>query len=277
MKKLLLLIAFMSTIPALAQESLFQIISFNGIVKLDETQVVCNQSVTSQQQKLKIEGKGSYAIILTEKGYAFLLSRGNYAVLEISNREDSNVSKWIQPTGVIHDGPRDDLGFVAIEDFNFVYGDSITLIWRPKTIPSHAYILTVQNIFGEDVYESTTETNVHTFKVSPLFDNMSLLVYHLNSDDNRNISRDRAIKNVTKKERDQIAYDLSCAKSEDFINHQLARMAVFETFNLYYDQVHHLHKLWAYTRKTGVKIKHPYYLRLMKTYKLQEHVLLSRN
>lgn len=88
-----------------AQETLFTIISIKGIVTIDDSVISCGQKILSDKFMLNIENETSYVCVLTEKGYAFRLTHGQYNVKDIADKKISNLEKALNK-GAVLDGPQ---------------------------------------------------------------------------------------------------------------------------------------------------------------------------
>src|SRR5690349_6615909 len=82
---LLTFILLLATSICVAQkESVLRIILPKGNVTVDNSPVKSGQHLTSSSKKLLID-KGSYAYVLTPKGYVMRLGTGNWTIAEIED------------------------------------------------------------------------------------------------------------------------------------------------------------------------------------------------
>jgi hypothetical protein len=268
MKKILLITFFFATTVCQAQDTLFRIISIRGTVLLDDNTAHCGQHVTRGTSALKIKNIGDYAIILTERGFVFQLNAGQYWVKDLYLKD---YFIFTNSTGAIH---RDDFSPIRIVNTYYsdygLFEDSLTVIARAAKNKINAYRLIVVSAFNEKLYDSTSASHVQTVKMSNLYGQEHLTVFHMEGENKRITSREFGVKELRPEERIKIAYDFNCIREDNFILQELSILAICEANSLFYDQVNHLHKLWKYSHQTGSKITHPYYERLVKLYELDQ-------
>jgi hypothetical protein len=271
MRKFLLITALLASSLCQAQDTLFRIISVKGLVTLDDDTLKSGIIVTSLNRALQVKDKFAYTTILTEKGFAFQLGRGKYTVKEISTDEHSNLSSIGHPGLPITDN-FSPVRLVNIpNDKNFLFRDSLTVLARPYKNQVQQYRLTITNMFEENLYDSTSISHVHTVSIPKLAGEHLAFILRVTSESEPKLqSHSYYVKRIPSKDRAEFSYDLGYVKSIDFVNRQLAILALCEIHELYFDQLYHLYKLWKYSQNTGTKITSAYYQRLFKAYDLEK-------
>jgi hypothetical protein len=274
MRKILFLIAVLISCHCKAQDTLFTIITVKGIVVLDGDTIRCGQAVTSINRELRIKSKGDYATILTKKGYAFQMGRGKHRVKETATSQYSNIarSNSLYVHGAVtrySEVPILLAGFHNIEKC-FLYGDSLTVIARTSKEKVKKYTLSIGNLFEEKIYDTTTVSHIITIGTSNLFGNNNTIMFRVKTDETSISSKDYIIKKLSPPANLEFRYDLDCITTQDFVERELNILALCEIHELYYDQLHHLHKLWKYSQQNGIEITHPYYKRLFDAYGLRK-------
>jgi|JI10StandDraft_1071094.scaffolds.fasta_scaffold174520_3 hypothetical protein len=272
MRKLLLITALFTSSLCQAQDTLFTIMTVKGIVVLDGDTIHCGQAVTSANQQLQIKGKRNYVTILTTKGYAFQVGRGKHRTKEIANSRYSKLAQRIIVHGaVVHSVPIPIiLAGVNKQENPFLFGDSLTVIARSTTKPTKEYTISIDNLFGENVYDSTSTSHVITMGLSNLFSKNNALLFRITADRTVISSKDYYIKRINPAAALEFRYDLDCISTQDFVERELFIIALCEIHELYFDQLHQLYKLWKYSQNTGTKITSAYYQRLFKEYDLEK-------
>ncbi|CAN0420490.1 unnamed protein product, partial [Phaeothamnion confervicola] len=240
MKKILLIVFLFLTAASQAQDTLFRIISVKGLVTLDGRIVTCGQRVTTANVALQISGKADYATILSEKGFAFLLSQGKYSATEISKAEYSTVH---QRGAVNRDMPKSIVIAGMYDGISPLFGDSLTVIARSCTKQVKEYVLVIVDLMSKTLDESASAGHVKTVNVSDLFTEYDGIVFHIESDVRNITSREYGIKKIKPEDRIEIAYNFDCIQESNFISQEMSILALCEIHGLYYDQIHHLYKL----------------------------------
>lgn len=267
MKKIFAIaVLFVSTVCS-AQENFFQIIALKGEVLLDSVSVTCGQKIDKPEQILTI-GKGSYASVLTAQGYAFKLGRGKHKVKNVLAQTLSNLTriKNSRGTGAVHRQYRDKIMVLSVDDYDYKFlgGDSLTIIWQKKNKTAH-YTVTFRDLYDRILLDTIVSENVITVNVEDKFKDGGLL-FRINSE--KQSSGDKFLKIFPAHQ--DFRFDVSCASGMSFIERELLLAGLCEIYNLYYDQIHHLYNVYAYSKKTGIKISHPYYYRMLKEHEFEK-------
>lgn len=251
-----------------AQKKLFTVISVHGVVTLDADTLTCGKTVTDLYQKFKVVGKSSYATILTERGYAFQIDAGSYSVEEIYKTNFQAHER----IGTIY---VDDFSEIRVAVFKSykpypLFGDSITIIARPYQKQLKQYRVIISDLMDKKLYDSLSSSHIQIVNISDLLYQSKALIYRVESDLKKVNSKHYLIKKMEQQQRLTLERDLKCIAETDFVDRELATMALFDIHNLYFDQFHHLYKLWKYSATTGNLITHPYYEELIKRYELDK-------
>lgn len=277
MNKILFLIALCISCQAQGQDTLFKIISMKGNVTLDGNSVSCGQTVDSKSQLLIVQGKKSYVSVLTESGFAFQLGKGKHKTKSIAEQEISNLASLnVKKTGAVTYSVPPDIEIVTLGDeYPYLAGDSVTLIWRSlRKVKTDTFKVKVLNIFEEQLMDTTAYSNAVVLPIKRFRNSDLHFLIQISSKKLR--PRSALIKSPKRKEKSEFEFDASCISSDDFIQHQLLTASLCEIHNLYYDQIHYLYSLYRYSKKTGIVISHSYYQRLLKEYGFEQFLIIKR-
>jgi hypothetical protein len=261
MKKYLIVAAIFIATASSGQDKFFQIIALKGDVAIDSLPAICGQKIDKPEQILTV-GKGSYASVLTSTGYAFQLGRGKHKVNRILDQTISNLKQLKNShSGAVNRVYPDGIKILSVGYFHetpYLGGDTLTVIWGKK--PAINTFSVVLSDFLETVLVDTTVLgNVLTVDVQNLV-KANPIVFQVKS--GKLSSRQMLVK--TSPELEHFKFDITCATSLDFIERELLLAGLCEIYDLYYDLIHHLHNLYAYNKKTRIKISHAYYYRMLE-------------
>jgi hypothetical protein len=268
-KTLVIAVFFMSTLCS-AQDNFFQIIAFKGEVLLNSLSVTCGQKIDKPEQILSIT-KGSYASVLTSTGYAFQLGRGKHKVKSILNQTLSNLTriKNSRGTGAVNRKYPGQIKVLSVDDYDYKYlgGDTLTIIWQKKN-KTAPYTVSLRDLYDRILLDTIASENVITVNVEDKLKDGGLL-FRINSQ--KLSSGDKFLKIFPAHQ--DFRFDVSRVSGMSFIERELLLAGLCEIYNLYYDQIHHLHNVYAYSKKTGIKISHPYYLRMLKEHEFEKYFI----
>ena len=267
MKKTFVIALIFITSVCSAQENFFQIIAFKGNVLVDSLPVTCGQKIDATSQLLLIE-KGSYASVMTSKGYAFQLGKGKHKIKRILDQTHSNLKliKDSRGMGAVVRSYPDFIYVLSMDDneYSYLAGDTLTLIWQPQTgINTYSVILT--DLLDKILLDTTVFGNTVSLPVSTIFKDKALL-FRIKAD--KLSSKDMIVK--ASQDYKNFRLDAGCVSGMNFIERELLLAGLCEIYNLYYDQIHHLYNLLRYTQKTGIHITHPYYKRMFKEHQIEK-------
>jgi len=245
-----------------AQDKFFQIIAFKGNVLVDSLPVTCGQKIDASSQLMLIE-KDGYAAVLTSQGYAFQLGRGKHKVKSILAQTHSNLIRVKDSRGVgaVHRPYADPIKILSVDEFHeyaYLGGDTLTIVWQAQTgISTYSVILT--DMLDKILVDTTVFGNTVTIPVPNIFKDKALL-FQVKAG---KLSSKQMFVKASQDYKD-FRFDASCASGMSLIERELLLAGLCEVYNLYYDQIHHLHNLYVYSKKTGIEILHPYYQRMLK-------------
>lgn len=267
MKKTFVIALIFITSVCSAQEDFFQIIAFKGNVLADSLPVACRQRIDPSNQVILI-GKAGYASVLTSQGYAFQLGKGKHKIKRILDQTHSNVTRIKDSRGmgaVVRSYP-DFIYVLSMDDneYSYLAGDTLALIWQPQPgISTYSVILT--DLPGKILLDTTVSGNTVAIPVPNIFKDKTLL-FRIKA--GKLSSKNMIVK--ASQDYNDFRLDASCASGMNYIERELLLAGLCEIYNLYYDQIHHLHNLFKYSQKTGVHITHPYYKRMFKEHGMEK-------
>lgn len=267
---LILALIFSSYLCQSQEVALFKIIVTKGVVLVDGDTVQSGHTITSRSKDLEVKQYG-YVAVLTEEGYAFRLGSGNRSVKSISKMKRSNLRSINDQVGAVHRNINyQDIMVMGITraDYSDLAQDSLTIIWKPTNKEDSVFKVRITNLLDDFHSESITHKASMTVGVSQLLEKERALIFRISSESRgaRYSSKEFIVKDAEKKTKVAFLYELKLIQSNDFIESNLLKLANCEIYNFYFDQVYYLNKLWEFSRKNNIEIKHKYYQWLIKEY-----------
>jgi hypothetical protein len=260
------LLACFSSAAQQQQQPLFTMLAYNGDVSLGGHPVNAGQVVYDDGRDLLIEGKGSYANILTETGYALKLKRGRYLPTTL-NSEAAAATR--RPSGSLIESPP--IVFLTAPEpaYAEIFGDSVFLFWKGsrsgKLVPP--FTVSLLNMFTDPLLDTTSEDSFCAVPVGQLLlQENAILVRVRSSQAKSQVSPYISVRRMLVDVRLRIQNDLQMLVAHNETEYTIVRMAVFESNDLFYDVTYCLYKLMMAEKAAGVPIVSNYYRRLLKKY-----------
>lgn len=260
----LILAAFVISAQCLAQNPSAQIIAVEGEVTIDGRAVTCGQKINGNEEILSVDKTG-YVCLLTDNGYAFKLKKSRYKVKKVLDKKTPGFT----PLGfVTFEDPLRAIEVLAPLEPAPVASDTLTLIWkRIKSIDRHT--ITLRNFRDSVVMDTATTKNVIQIPFRKKYEEPGLIV-HIRSDPYR--SKGFLIRKLTT-DSDVFQADVLCNKALSFVEREVALLAFCEIHGLYFDYIHHLYRLYTFSRATQTPVTHPYYLRMLREHNFERFMV----
>ncbi|SHG63980.1 hypothetical protein SAMN04488109_1191 [Chryseolinea serpens] len=267
MKNTLLLAFLLTCLPAVAQKQpQLTILTFSGDVTIGGQPVVAGQLVYDDSKNLLVNGKESYANILTETGYARKLGSGSYPPVSL-NSESAKAKPKRSSSVYYHPSP---IAILTAPEapHKKVFGDSVFLLWKVNysSKPELPFRISLLTMFDDPLFDTTTQVSFCALNVGPFLLRDNAIVIQVKS------STERAVQGAGKMDeamRLRIQNDLQLLVANTETERAIARVAIFEINDLIYDVTYGLYKLRMAEKAAGVPIVSNYYQRLLKKYGME--------